>query len=67
MVDQNAITHLPDREEDKDYRIFKDKEREDNLKGNFWNILKEYKNGTRPLKVDTNILNEVDYEVVEMD
>lgn len=66
MVDTEIMTHLPDREEDKDYRVFKDKEREDNLKGNFWNLLKEYKNGTKPLKVDTNILDNLKEIVKEI-
>ena len=64
MIDTNAITHLPDRAEDINYRKFKDQEREENLKGDFWEILKEYKNDTRSLRVVTNILNEVDFELI---
>lgn len=65
MIDTEVITHLPD--EKGDYRDFKDRERDENLKGSFWNIIKEYQNGTRPLKIETRILDELDFigEVVK--
>lgn len=62
MLDNKTITHLPD--PPCEYRTFKDKEREANLKGDFWQMMREYRNGTRPLKFDTNILNEVEFEVI---
>ena len=62
MVDTSVITHLPDGQGD--YREFKDKERENNLKGNFWPTLNGYKNGTIPLKIETNILGEIDLKSV---
>ena len=60
MMDGSTITHLPD--EKGDYRTFKDNERDENLKGNFWNLIKEYRAGKRPLKIETNILDEADIE-----
>lgn len=63
MVDTNVMVHLP--EQDIEYRKFKDKERENNLKGNFWKMIGEYRNGSRSLKVDTNILNEIEYVLIK--
>ena len=52
------ITHLPD--EKGEYRTFKDREREENIKGNFWDTIRGYQNGTRPVKIETKILDELD-------
>lgn len=59
MVDRTIMKHLP--EKDKEYRKFKDDERDENMKGDFWKMIGEYKSGQRPLKIDSNILEQLEY------
>lgn len=66
---ENIMVHIPDLAENNEYikfneyRVFKDEQRKDNLKGLWQTVSGEYWNKKRELYIDTNILNEIkDFE-----
>lgn len=62
MTDEELMEHLP--ESRNEYRIFKDQQRADNLKGKFNEVYNGYHSKTRSLKVESNIDKEVNnYEI----
>lgn len=62
MVDEEVMEHLPEPQDA--YRKFKDDQRAQNLRG-IWNeICHGYQAGTRSLKVESNCLNEYEYELL---
>lgn len=63
MLDRTVMEHLP--EEQDEYRSFKDEQREENLKsGLFQRITSEYRKGDRPVKIKTNVLNEISFNIM---
>ena len=57
MVDETVMDHLP--EPQNEYTAFKAKQRHDNFCGLWDRIMGEYRDGRRPLKVETQVVNEV--------
>ena len=57
MDDETVMEHFG--HDSKEYREFKDIQRQDNLKGSFQQVYNSYHNKSRSLKFETNILNEI--------
>ena len=62
MIDENVMEHLP--EPVTEYVEFKRKQRNDNLAGKWNQILTEYQSKQRPLRIETNVLNEISYTLM---